>query len=130
MIAIWAIWSIGLYLSDWRSGALGALLFTCLPVVIALSHESKPHLPGAALMLWACYWALRYIESGKIAHRVWLAICCGLAFGTVLTSLWIFVLVPLAELLINSSIRQKAATLPLRSADCGRRVLCGPIRMC
>lgn len=46
-----------------RAGVLAALLFTLMPVVVCMSHEGKPHLPGAVLMLAAVYFAIRSVHS-------------------------------------------------------------------
>ncbi|MFH1110904.1 MAG: hypothetical protein V1790_17150 [Planctomycetota bacterium] len=48
-----------------RAGVLAALLFTLMPVVVCMSHEGKPHLPGAVLMLLAVYFAMRCAASGN-----------------------------------------------------------------
>ncbi|MCH8052634.1 MAG: hypothetical protein IH895_01105 [Planctomycetes bacterium] len=109
LLGVWIVYAIGWRLGDWRSGATAALLFALLPAVVALSHESKPHLPGAVLMLWAVLWALKYVETGGVRHRFMLALSCGLALGMVLSSLWIFVLIPLAEFLTRASTSERLA---------------------
>ncbi len=104
-------------------GLLAALLFALLPVVACMSHEGKPHLPGAVLMLAAVYFAMRWIaqaqenpprpplskggrRSGTLldeggrrrdASHAWAAmcVCCGAALGMVLSSWPIMVLIPL-----------------------------------
>ncbi len=111
LLGIWIVYALGKQLGDWRSGALAALLFALLPVVVSLSHESKPHLPGTVLMLWAVLWALKYIESGLVRHRLMLAVSCGLALGMVLSSLWIFVLIPLVELLTRSRMSERLSRI-------------------
>jgi hypothetical protein len=106
-----------------RAGLLAALLFTLMPVVVCMSHEGKPHLPGAVLMLLAVYFAMRCAAPGSakiedrrskierntagadvgnrqspIANRQffwWMCVCCGAALGMVLSSWPIFVLIPL-----------------------------------
>jgi len=85
--------------SDRRAGALAALLYALMPVVVCMSHEAKPHLPGAVLMLLAVWWAVRYVDSA--GRRYWWGLClsCGAAFGMVLSALPIFILIPLAELI-------------------------------
>ncbi len=51
-----------------RAGLLAALLYTLLPVVVCMSHEGKPHLPGAVLMLVAVYLAMRCMgRDGPVA---------------------------------------------------------------
>jgi len=79
-----------------RAGLLAALLFALMPVVVCMSHEGKPHLPGAVLMLAAVLFAMRYLSAAARRRDWWLmCICCGAAFGMVLSSLPIFVLIPL-----------------------------------
>ena len=85
--------------SDRRAGALAALLYALMPVVVCMSHEAKPHLPGAVLMLLAVWWAIRYVDSAGRRHWWGLCLSCGAAFGMVLSALPIFILIPLAELL-------------------------------
>ena len=92
------VYLIGRRLYDHRAGLLAALLFAVVPVVVCMSHEAKPHLPGAVLMLAATLLAMRYSQSGR--RRDWLGLCvaCGAAFGMVLSSLPVFILIPLMEL--------------------------------
>ena len=106
-----------------RTGLLAALLFTLIPVVVCMSHEGKPHLPGAVLMLLAVYFAMRCAEAGDAKREArrskieaertgsetpnrqsaidnrqsfrWMCVCCGAALGMVLSSWPIFVLIPL-----------------------------------
>jgi hypothetical protein len=105
MVVVWgllgvlAAGAVGSVFCDKRGGMLAALLFALLPVVISLSHEAKPHLPGAALMLWATFWALRYFDSGRMRHALLAAAMCGLACGMILSSVWIVALIPLMELI-------------------------------
>lgn len=64
---------------------LGALCFICLPVVVDLAHEAKPHLAGTAILLLAILSAGKYIETGKGKWIVWTAIACGACAGMVLS---------------------------------------------
>ncbi|MFH0982479.1 MAG: glycosyltransferase family 39 protein, partial [Planctomycetota bacterium] len=102
-VALWGLLGVVLVYaitSRWSgrpAGVLAALLFTLMPVVVCMTHEAKPHLPGAVLMLAAVWWAQRYAAGGR--RRDWAGLCltCGAAFGMVLACLPIFVLIPLAE---------------------------------
>ncbi len=107
VLGVWLAWAIGRQLGGPRAAPLAALLFTALPVVVSLSHEAKPHLPGTVLMLAALYWALRYHDSGHPRHRFYMAALCGLAVGMVLSSMWIVVLIPLVEWLVPSSLSER-----------------------
>ncbi|MCK4660700.1 MAG: glycosyltransferase family 39 protein [Phycisphaerae bacterium] len=109
-VAMWGavgvvlVYAIGSRLGGARAGVLAGLLFTLMPVVVCMSHEAKPHLPGAVLMLAAVWWAMRYADGSRNRHWVGMCVCCGAAFGMVLSALPIFVLVPLAELLRGVSL--------------------------
>ncbi|MGD2108646.1 MAG: glycosyltransferase family 39 protein [Phycisphaerae bacterium] len=117
-----------------RTGVLSALLFTLMPVVVCMAHEGKPHLPGAVLMLTAVLFAMRHLSGagrtppsppsargggmdpvGKRgsdgafpADWWWMCVCCGAAFGMVLSSWPIFVLIPLVAVM---DWRQERVTL-------------------
>ncbi|MCP4589285.1 MAG: hypothetical protein GY842_00935 [bacterium] len=79
------------------AGAVAGLLYVLMPVIVCMTHEAKPHLPGAVLMLAAVWWAMGYVEHGRRGEWIGMCIACGAAFGMVLSSLPIFVLIPLAE---------------------------------
>jgi hypothetical protein len=96
-LGVAVVWMIARRLSGRRAAILASLLFTMLPIVVCMSHEGKPHLPGAVLMLLAAWLAMRYVSSGRPADWLGMSVACGAAFGMVLSSLPIFVLVPLAE---------------------------------
>lgn len=80
---------------------LAALLFALMPVVVCMAHEAKPHLAGAVLMLAAVWFAMRHLDAvpsaASTTSRDWWLMCiaCGAALGMVLSSLPIFVLIPL-----------------------------------
>ncbi len=98
LVGVIVAYLIARRLQDRRAGLLAALLFAVLPVVVCMGHEAKPHLPGAVLMMLAVLLAMRYAAGGR--RRDWLGLCiaCGAALGMVLSSLPVFVLIPLAEL--------------------------------
>ncbi|HLL91239.1 MAG TPA: glycosyltransferase family 39 protein [Tepidisphaeraceae bacterium] len=92
------VWWLGRRFGGPLAGTLAGLVFVAMPVVVSMSHEAKPHLGGAVLMLAAIAAAVRYVDGGR---RRWLFACgalCGAAFGMVLSSLPIFAVVPLAAL--------------------------------
>ena len=94
-----------------QAGLIAALLFSLLPVVVCMSHEGKPHLPGAVLMLIAVYFGLRSVENSCLIHDAgtskipprkffwWMCACCGAAVGIVLSSWPICVLIPLVAMM-------------------------------
>jgi len=98
-VGVLVIFAMGSRLGGTAVGVVAALLFTLMPVVVCMAHEAKPHLPGAVLMLVGVWWAMRYVSDGR--RRDWVGMCvsCGAALGMVLSSLPIFVLIPLAEVL-------------------------------
>lgn len=125
VVGAFVVFSIARRLGGNAAGLPAALLFTLMPVVICMAHEGKPHLPGAVLMLAAVYFAMRHMEVNRNAisqsSRNWwfMCICCGAALGMVLSSLPIFILIPLTALL--SRIHQNrepagAASLVVGSA--------------
>jgi hypothetical protein len=78
------------------AATLSVLMYTMMPVVVCMSHEAKPHLPGAVLMLAAVWSAIVSVEDGR---RRWIhltAVLCGAATGMVLSSAPIVILIPLA----------------------------------
>lgn len=105
VLGVFIVFGIARRLGGDAAGLLAALLYTLMPVVICMAHEGKPHLPGAVLMLAAVYFAMRHMEAAcnvtSPSSRDWwlICICCGAAFGMVLSSLPIFILIPLTALL-------------------------------
>lgn len=85
------------------AGLVAALLYVLMPVVVNAAHEAKPHLPGAVLMLFAILAAIRYAERGNTRRLVITGILCGAAFGMVLSSWPVFVVIPLMTLLRRTS---------------------------
>lgn len=107
LVGVWAVFLLARRLAGGPLGsvssvvpaAAAALCFICMPVVINMAHEAKPHLPGAVLMLLAVLASARYVETGS--RRWWVTACalCGAAFGMVLSALPIFVLIPMMVIL-------------------------------
>lgn len=110
------------------AAGLAAVLFVLLPVVVCMSHEAKPHLPGAVLMLAAVWFAIRHVQRASRSIRdpeppkaeggvdgvapstrdrdFWLmCVSCGAAVGMVLSAAPIVVLIPLIVLMKPSSGR-------------------------
>jgi hypothetical protein len=118
---------------------LAAAFFGLMPVVVCMSHEAKPHLPGAVLMLAAVYFGIRAVQATKhslstssgiasstapderSAKYFWLmCLGCGAALGMVLSSAPVLILIPLVAWLSRPS---RSAPLPkhgfVRSAVAG-----------
>jgi len=85
LVGVVACFLLGRRLGGPGVGLFSAFLFVLLPVVITMSHEGKPHLPGAVLMLLAGLVAMRYVETGRTLHWRTTAILCGLTWGMVLS---------------------------------------------
>jgi len=102
LLGVFTVFAIARRLGDWRTGLVAALLFTLMPVVICMAHEGKPHLPGAVLMLLAVFFAMHCLSNRhSVASRDWwlMCLCCGAALAMVLSSLPIFILIPLVALI-------------------------------
>ncbi len=98
LLGIFIVFAITRHISTDAAGIVAAALFAIMPVVICMSHEGKPHLPGAVLMLCAVYFAIRAKTSTRGAW--WLmCMCCGAAVGMVLSSAPILILIPLVCLI-------------------------------
>jgi hypothetical protein len=78
---------------------LAAICFMCMPVVVDLAHEAKPHLAGAALMLLAVLGAGKYVETGRMKWLIWTAIACGACVAMVLSGLAAVVILPVMSVL-------------------------------
>jgi hypothetical protein len=75
---------------------VAALCFICMPVVLDLAHEAKPHLPGAVLLLLAVLSASKYAKNKKVQWMILTAILSGAAAGMVLWAAVGLVLIPIA----------------------------------
>jgi hypothetical protein len=78
---------------------LAAICFMCMPVVLDLAHEAKPHLAGVALLLLAVLGAGKYAETGRIKWLIWTAVACGACAGMVLSGLVALVILPVMSVL-------------------------------
>ena len=95
LIGVWAVFRIAHRAGAGLLGAAGAaLLFIFLPVVENMSHEAKPHLPGAVLILLAAMAAGRFINTG--GRRWWIVTgaLCGASTGMVLSGLVSILILP------------------------------------
>jgi hypothetical protein len=77
---------------------LAAGCFMCMPVVIDLAHEAKPHLAGTAILLLAILSASKYVETGRWKWIVWTAIACGACAGMVLSGVVALAILPVMSL--------------------------------
>jgi hypothetical protein len=101
LIAVWAVFAI---VHRWTRGstfhaALAALTFIFLPVVVVMSHEAKPHLGGAALILLAVLGADSFVQSKKMQWACGAGALCGAAAGMVLWAAAGWIILPMMGLL-------------------------------
>ena len=78
LVGVLVVYCIANRLSGASAGILAAGFFALLPVVVSMSHEAKPHLPGAVLMLLAVLLAMRFQAITK--HQTLLGNVCMLWF--------------------------------------------------
>jgi hypothetical protein len=89
--------------------AAAAVCFVCMPVVVDLGHEAKPHLAGTAILLLALLAASKYVETGRWKWIVWTAIACGAAAGMVLSGVVGLLILPFMSLCRRDDARRFAA---------------------
>lgn len=95
IVGAWAVYMLARKLTA-RSVAAAAAsaCWVLMPVVVNMAHEAKPHLAGLSLMLLAMLAASRYVEVGERKWWLTTAVLCGAASSMVISSLVIFVLLP------------------------------------
>lgn len=110
LVGVWVVFAIARRLSGgalWPAAVAG-LCYVLLPVVVNMSHEAKPHLPGAVLMLLAVRVAMQYVQTAE-GRWWWLAVgLCGAAVGMVLIAWPVLVLAVLMPMLIQQPWRRRA----------------------
>jgi hypothetical protein len=108
VVGVWAVYQLVRKIAGCPlASAIAAACFAAMPVVVNMAHEAKPHLPGAVLMLLAVLAAATYVQSGKAGWWITAGALCGAAFGMVVSSLPIFVILPLMALLRRQSWRNR-----------------------
>jgi hypothetical protein len=98
VVGAWAVWRLAARVVPPSGAAAAAACFALMPVVVNQAHEAKPHLAGLALMLLAVLAACRYVETGRRRWCLCAGALCGAAFGMVISSLVIFLILPLMTL--------------------------------
>lgn len=68
------------------AAVVAAAIVAVSPVVFALAHEAKPHLPGAVLILAACLAADRWTKDTRKRDAGLAGALCGAAAGMVLSA--------------------------------------------
>lgn len=109
LIGVWAVFSIVRRLTDGciTASSTAALCFVFMPVVVNMSHEAKPHLPGAVLTLLAVWMAMQYVRTAGRHWFRWSIMLSGAAVGMVLAAWPAMLVPPVATLLIRQSWRRR-----------------------
>ena len=104
LVGVWAAFHLARRFSANRilSGAVAAC-FVFLPIVINGTHEAKPHLAGAVLVMLTALAGTKYVETG--ARRWWTitGVICGMAAGMVLSAAVALLVIPLMVVLRPTS---------------------------
>jgi hypothetical protein len=100
LVGVWAAFHLARRFSANRilPGAVAAC-FVFLPIVINGTHEAKPHLAGAVLVMLSAQAGTKYVETG--ARRWWIVtgVMCGTAAGMVLSAGVALIVIPLMVVL-------------------------------
>jgi len=83
----------------WAFPLAGGLLFALLPVVVDQSHDAKPHLAGAVLILCAALAGSIHVETARRSAAIGAGALCGAAMGMVLSAYPAFLILPMMALL-------------------------------
>jgi hypothetical protein len=95
VVGAWAVYMLARKLTAHMiPAAVACATWAMMPVVVNMAHEAKPHLAGLSLMLLAILAACRYVETGAAKWWAVAGALCGAAFGMVISSLIIFVILP------------------------------------
>jgi hypothetical protein len=97
MLAVLAL--VRRWVGGWLVPAAAAVCFICLPVVVDLAHEAKPHLAGTSLLLLAVLAADRYVRTGRWNWVLWTAVACGASAAMVLSGAAGLVILPVMSLI-------------------------------
>lgn len=124
LLAIVAVHGIGYMLAGRSAAITAAYLFAILPIVVCMSHEAKPHLPGAALMLAAVWCGMKALTLQRTRDWAGLFVCCGAAVGMVLSAAPIVILIPL---IVGMHCRQQHLRQIHEKTSCRRLVNYKPV---
>ncbi len=108
MLGAWAVLVLTRRLSgSLVAGSIACFCYIMMPVVVNMSHEAKPHLPGAVLILLAALATIKYVRT---AERYWWligSVLTGAAVSMVLTAWPALVLPFVAALLMRQEWQAK-----------------------
>lgn len=115
LLGAWAMFAL---VRRWTRGSLQAAGVACfcyimLPVVVNMSHEAKPHLPGAVLMLMTILAAAKYVRTTELRWWLAAAVLAGLSVGMVLAAWPVAAVLPIAVLLVRQGWRLRLRMLAI-----------------
>lgn len=93
------------------AASIAAACYIFMPVVVNMSHEAKPHLPGAVITLLAVIAATKFVETHAARWWIIAAALCGAATGMVLSAAVAVLIIPAMLLLVEISWRRRATIL-------------------
>lgn len=105
-LALAAVYQLARRAGGRAAGWIALVSVAGCPVFITAVLEAKPHLPSAAMILWATLSALRYRGRGRWRDALHLGWQAGYAFGLVLTGLAAALLWPVLLLLPSVNRRR------------------------
>jgi hypothetical protein len=115
IVGAWAVFALTRRLTrgSMLAACIACFAYVMMPVVVNMSHEAKPHLPGAVLMLLSVLAAIRYVRTAEAMWWLLASALAGLAVGMVLAAWPVLIVLPLATLLVRQE-------WPSRLKTCGR----------
>lgn len=105
VLGAWVVFALARRLTGGSTlpACIACFCYIMMPVVVNMSHEAKPHLPGAVLMLLSILAAHRYVRSADAIWWLLAAVLGGLAVGMVLAAWPVLVVLPVATLLLKQA---------------------------
>jgi hypothetical protein len=117
VVGAWAVYRIACQLCrGWAAPITAVACFALLPVVVNMSHEVKPHLPGMVLVLLSVLAAAAYVRDGGWRRAARAGAACGLATGTILTGGVALTVLPLMVCLRPDRLRTRWRALAVSAA--------------
>ena len=103
--------------------ATAALLYIFMPVVVNMSHEAKPHLPGAILALMAVWAAAKFVLAGRTRWAIACGAACGASAAMVISGASAIVIVPVM-LILRPMPRRRSVGVLFGALFAGALVYC------
>ena len=103
LFGVLATYQLGRGLGGRAAGLMAAAIYVCMPAVINMAHEAKPHLPAAVLMMYAVLASFAYIKRPTDRRYFFVVFLCGLAASMVVSAAPIVVLIGLVLVLDGRS---------------------------